>query len=393
MIGAPEVRTRSYLEFAFGGLVVAVYLYFAFVGELRMPEWRLYLCFAAGAAYALIGSFGHRFKNDTEAAGAGLIALQCLLATTAVFASPREVRGMFGILTLPVVSQSVFTRSRLGASLVVAAMFAVTALSIGLPFGWEAGLKAMLGYAPAFVFTVAFSLVGRKALAARAEAQMLSGELSQANARLRERAAQAEELATARERNRLAREIHDGVGHYLTVIKVQLDAAAATLGSQPETARRSVETAARLAAEALEDVRRSVGALRGDGTRLPVAEVLRQLAAHGQPVPAISVVGEPRVLEPALEHALFRAAQEGLTNIRKHAQATSATVTLDFRAPARVRLEVADDGLGLAKGGALGGTAGFGLAGLRERVESLGGVLATAERSGGGCVLTVEVPG
>ena len=145
--------------------------------------------------------------------------------------------------------------------------------------------------------------------------------------------------------------------------------------------------AARLTGEALDDVRRSVGALRADTPRPPLPEAVKQLAAHGSPVPVVAVEGAPRPLAPAIEHALFRAAQEGLTNIRKHARATSALVRLDFREPQRVRLELCDNGVGTA-----GGSAGFGLTGIRERIEVLGGKVESGNRAGGGFALTVEVP-
>jgi len=98
----------------------------------------------------------------------------------------------------------------------------------------------------------------------------------------------------------------------------------------------------------------------------PLPEALRELATHGAPVPSLAVEGEPRALTPAVEHALFRAAQEGLTNLQKPARARSAALRLDFRAPDGVTLELLDDGGGApptVRDGA------FGLRGLRERVD------------------------
>jgi signal transduction histidine kinase len=90
-----------------------------------------------------------------------------------------------------------------------------------------------------------------------------------------------------------------------------------------------------------------------------------------------------------VEETLFRVAEEGLTNVRKHAQATSAALVLDFREGA-VRVDVSDDGVG--SGGAAPGRSGFGLAGLRERVERLNGVLVLQPGAGGGAILRAEVP-
>jgi signal transduction histidine kinase len=118
-------------------------------------------------------------------------------------------------------------------------------------------------------------------------------------------------------------------------------------------------------------------------------EALKELAAHGEPTPTLAVEGDPRPLPPGIEHALYRAAQEGLTNIRKHARATSALLRLDFRAPSRIVLELADNGIGADSGAKV---SGFGLRGLRERIELLGGTVNTGNRLEGGFALRVEVP-
>jgi signal transduction histidine kinase len=148
-----------------------------------------------------------------------------------------------------------------------------------------------------------------------------------------------------------------------------------------------VAKAAKLTGEALDDVRRSVGTLRTDRARPPLPEAVKQLAVHADPVPVVAIEGSPRPLAPAIEHALFRAVQEGLTNIHKHARATNALVRLDYREPQRVRLELADNGVGAAAT-----PVGFGLTGLRERIEVLGGRVESGNRAGGGFALTVEVP-
>jgi signal transduction histidine kinase len=215
--------------------------------------------------------------------------------------------------------------------------------------------------------------------------------LEDANRKLREAATQGEELAVARERNRLAREIHDGLGHYLTTIAVQLEAAQALMGSSPSQAADAIQKAAKLSQEALADVRRSVGALRVDAPRLPLVHQLEQLAlADPQLTAAVVVLGTVRNLVPAVEHAFFRVAQEGLTNVRKHAGSPEARVVLDFQAPSHVRLDVIDRGVGPGTGKP---GAGFGLNGVRERIELLGGRMEASARPEGGFALRVEVPG
>jgi signal transduction histidine kinase len=311
--------------------------------------------------------------------------------TTLLFVSP--VRGFLFVLVLPVASQSIFELNWKTASAVIVYLFGVCVGVIAYFYGTANLAEVAIDYLAAFVFTIAFTIVAVRALAAQSRAEFLTAELAAANEKLRAHAAQTEEFATVRERNRVAREIHDGVGHYLTVIKVQLDAAAALLPAQPGPAQTAVETAARLAGEALDDVRRSVGALRTDATRPPLAEALRQLASATTPPPGLNIEGTPRTLSAAVEHALYRCAQEGLTNIRKHAAATAADLILDFRDPARLRFSLLDNGRGVdpatdnpeAK-------SGYGLRGLRERIEILGGTVAAGNRAGGGFALVVEVP-
>jgi signal transduction histidine kinase len=221
--------------------------------------------------------------------------------------------------------------------------------------------------------------------------QFARRELADANDLLRGYAAQAEQLATTQERNRVARDIHDGLGHHLTVVQMQVQAARAVLAADPARADAVLAKAQQQATEALAEVRRSVSALRERRTAPPLRTALEGLAAEtsaaGVPT-RLRIDGPARTLSPDSEESLFRAAQEGLTNVRKHADATSAQVLLHF-GDDTVCLEVRDDGRGLT------GTAGqgFGLLGLRERATRLGGRLDVAAAPGGGTTLLVEVPG
>jgi signal transduction histidine kinase len=165
-----------------------------------------------------------------------------------------------------------------------------------IDFGWGAAVEAIYNYSAGFAFTIAFTLITKRALDSRAREEKLRLEIESAHEQLKVYAATAEDLATTRERNRVAREIHDGVGHYLTVVKTQLDAAAALIPTQPDRARDAVVKAAKLTGEALDDVRRSVGALRTDTARPPLPAALKQLATLGEPVPALAVEGTPRPL-------------------------------------------------------------------------------------------------
>jgi signal transduction histidine kinase len=196
------------------------------------------------------------------------------------------------------------------------------------------------------------------------------------------------QLATMQERNRLAREIHDSLGHYLTVIHLQLEIAARGIDRDVAAAAAAVQQAKQLTRDGLEDVRRSVAALRAPLSE-PLADAIgalvAQLAATGTAA-TFAVRGDPRPVPPAVSLTLFRTAQETLTNVEKHADASHVAVELDFGA-ATVELRVRDDG----RGGAAG-EAGFGLRGVRERVALVGGRVEITSTPGEGFHVRVVVP-
>lgn len=381
-------RSSLFAQIAFASVVLAVFAQLTLTDSLRGPAWRVVATFALAVPYTALFSLLHPrlAAGPSRSALHGYYFVQLVLVAAMILVSPS--RGFFAIVVLPLVSQAIFDYSVRGAALVCLAAYVPTVATWFETFGWAAVWRAMITYAPAFIFTCTFTLVSRRAIEARDRSERLARDLAAANDLLRTQAAQAAELATTRERNRLAREIHDGVGHYLTTVKVQLDAAHALLPAEPERARASVAKAARLAAEALDDVRRSVRALAADASHPPLLEALQHLAADATPVPCIRISGTPRPVPTAVEHALFRAVQEGLTNIRKHAAARSAALAVDFSAPGEVRLSLTDDGVGSAAAAA----DGFGLRGLTERVALLGGRVAAGPRAAGGFQLEVIVP-
>ena len=259
---------------------------------------------------------------------------------------------------------------------------------VHLGMGWADFVRNGLGLLAAAAFTAVVTALLQREQRARAE-------LAEANELLRGYAAQAEELATTRERNRLARDIHDGLGHHLTVVQMQVQAARAVLSSDPGRADDVLAKAQTQASEALAEVRRSVATLREPRTSPPLRAALEALTAEASAsgVPAtLEVAGTERRLPDEAEESLFRSAQEGLTNVRKHAGATSVRVTLTYGGDGTVRLGVRDDGRGLSLPGA-GADGRFGLVGLRERAACAGGRVSVAPVPGGGTELLVEVPG
>jgi signal transduction histidine kinase len=376
-----------YGSVTYATLVVTCYAGFFARQYYYTSEWMVPVVFALGAIFGGLGVLGHAMDDcGGRVRSAAYYLVQGLVLTGIVFLSPT--RGFMGLIVLPLVSEAIFDLRPRYAVLIGTYLFGINLAVWWEPFGWASVSQTAINYFAAFAFTVAFTVIAKQALEGRRREQRLRQEVEAANQLLRDQAAQTAALATARERNRLAREIHDGLGHYLTVVKTQLDAAAALMPVQPERALEAVAKAARLTGDALGDVRRSVGSLRTDAAPPALPEALRALAHEaGLPV-TVQVEGAARPLPPGIEHALFRSAQEGLTNIRKHAAASAAEVALDFRPAGRVRLAVTDNGRG-----ARGATAdGFGLIGIRERIALIGGRVESGNRREGGFALTVEVP-
>ncbi len=183
------------------------------------------------------------------------------------------------------------------------------------------------------------------------------------------------EQAKAREREQLARELHDTVAHHVSGIAIQAQAGRAIAASHPERANEALAVIEDAATRTLTELRAIVGVLRApqDTELAPqpgVAEV-EQLATDGQTRPSVEVTlfGEFDDLSPAVGAAIYRLAQESITNARRHARhATQVTVALTGDAD-QVRLTIDDDGS--AAGGRA--AAGYGLVGMRERASLLGG--------------------
>jgi signal transduction histidine kinase len=217
-------------------------------------------------------------------------------------------------------------------------------------------------------------------------------ELMVANNRLREYAIQIEELATVQERNRIAREIHDSLGHSLTGFNLHLEAALRLMQSHPEEAKQLLLEAKQLGSTALKDVRTSVSALRNDplaGRSLEAA--INALVADFQRSTGVSaqlaidnldalIKGDRYVLSQ-LKIIIYRIVQEALTNISKHSQASLVNITCQFQNQ-DLELTIEDNGKGFEPEQNI---SGFGLQGMRERVTSVNGNLEIVTSQGKGC--------
>lgn len=212
--------------------------------------------------------------------------------------------------------------------------------------------------------------------------------LEESHARLREYADQVAELSAAAERNRLARDIHDGLGHHLTAITLLLEKAATFRDRDATAADQSIEDARRSARRALDEVRSSVRALRVDTAPFRLGPALRTLVREVDDGMSITLdcSGDEHRYDSEALVALYRAAQEALTNALRHAGATEVSVSLDC-GPTQARMVIADNGRGLPPQ-----RDGWGLLGMRERMQLVGGVVAFDNGLDAGTRITATIP-
>jgi signal transduction histidine kinase len=218
----------------------------------------------------------------------------------------------------------------------------------------------------------------------------------------REREALAQ-VAAAAERARIAREMHDVVAHNVSVMVIQADGGLYALDAAPDKTRDALTAISQTGRQALAEMRRLLGVLRGSDTVAALGPVpglddleplIEQTRAAGVPVAFSSSGTPPPGLDGGANLAAYRVVQEALTNVRKHAgPRVAATVTVRYSADG-LTIRVADDGRGAAAcyDHPYQDEPGHGLAGMRERVALYGGTVAAGPRPGGGFEVTATVP-
>jgi two-component system, sensor histidine kinase and response regulator len=201
-----------------------------------------------------------------------------------------------------------------------------------------------------------------------------------------------QEMAAIEERNRIARDIHDSLGHSLTALNIQLQAAASLLTSDPARALPFLSQSQRLAATAMQDVRQSVKALREDeGVEQPVEDAIASLAEEFRQVTGIVPTTCIQLTEPVpapVSKTLYRVVQEALTNISKYASASQVDIEL-VTTDALACLTLKDNGRGF---NCHQQTSGFGLQGMQERVAAVNGNFRLTSKPRAGCQIEIEIP-
>jgi signal transduction histidine kinase len=270
----------------------------------------------------------------------------------------------------------------------------------GLHFGmiWsftKPGSPAFLGgLTVTLIQTIIFLAVGFSISYLMSRLNKQQQSLAEANARLTHQASTLEHLATSRERNRVARELHDTLAHTLSGLSVQLEAVKAYWDLDTQKARSTLETSLKAVHSGLEETRRALQALRASplddlGLSLAVRTMVEDVAARTNLALNLSVADKLPSLSPDVEQCIYRVAQEAVTNVTKHAKAKTLTVNLEA-AEEKVTLTVHDDGVGFdveKKDKANH----YGLEGMQERAQLVGGELTVTSKPGEGTTVKLVV--
>ena len=285
-----------------------------------------------------------------------------------------------------------------GASLVIGVSFILTWRFVD--FNGEftmANASILVSFLLSGFFAVLLGLFIESIIRQTSDKQQMIEELEAT----RDELAQAERQAgILDERQRLAGEIHDTLAQGFTSVVLHLEAAEQALERDPTSARKHIDQARSTARDSLSEARRFVWALRPDIVQHETLDVAMQRVAQrwskesGLPA-RVEISGISRSLLPPIEATLLRAAQEGLANVYKHAQAAQVTLTLTYMDD-EIILDVQDDGAGfdpqLAPQQARLEHSGYGLFSLQERAAQLGGRLTVESVPGEGTTLALALP-
>jgi signal transduction histidine kinase len=375
-------RTRIGWHIAFGVLVVlAAVLVCVDSANVAARVAALILLGLLSAVYVLLGA--RLLHTAREPRGLLYVVLAGALILAMFALQPAS--GVLLCIFYPQLWWLLPARRAVAATVTMVVAVGVM-MGIFVAAGWGfATISIVIGLVVALVFGLWVSKVLEQSIA-RAR---LVAELDATRSELAEVSRQAGVLA---ERERLARDLHDTLAQGENSVLLLVRAAQSALSREPADCARHLALAEQAASENLSEIRALVGGLSPvalDGVTLPdaVRRLADRIGAELGIAVLVDVVGPHRDLPASIEVPLFRAAQEALANVRKHAAAGAVRVRLDYR-PDQVSVRVTDDGRGFDPGA----PCGFGLTGLRTRLAEAGGLVSVDTAPGAGVALTASVP-
>lgn len=317
------------------------------------------------------------------------------------------------------VSFTLFASRRLVIAVCILAvtLFAYQGLLLQPFYGYN--LISIIGQSVGLFSMTLFSMLLQRLIHERYERNTLLQQLTEANKELElaqhqlaESALQEQELAVLRERTRLARDMHDTLGHALVLVSVKLDAAQGLRTRDPERCDRELASTREIVRESMKELRASIANLRSPALeREPACRALSRYAREmaGRACVRVTYDLQPDIegLPEQIEETLWKVGQEALTNIEKHASASNVTLHIS-RDTGSIVMRISDDGTGIHlpsstatlstipanQHGTVTSSAGhYGLCGMYERVESVGGLIAIHDTPAtGGTTIAVTLP-
>jgi signal transduction histidine kinase len=323
---------------------------------------------------------------------APVVALAVATPASLAFSLVAAPRWMYVVATIVALFTTVKKgRGPAGFGIVAAGYLAYFLLTdvfgdrLGLNPGVHPGLKELLVLAGTLAVTMFLGSAAKAQSEHRVEAMKTRAERAKA-------VAEQERRQASEERLRMARELHDVLGHHLSLINVQAGVGLHLMDNQPEQAREALAAIKTASSEALREVRAVLGVLRPEEEVAPRQPPLgldrldELTGSAGLPV-TTTTSGAPRPLPAEVDRAAYRIVQEALTNVRRHAPADAkAEVTVSY-APDSLILTIRNDGVAV-----VGPGEGSGIAGMRARAEALGGSIQAEPLDGGGFSVTARIP-
>ncbi|AFZ28819.1 integral membrane sensor signal transduction histidine kinase [Gloeocapsa sp. PCC 7428] len=323
-------------------------------------------------------------------------ALEILFILFAGIVSGRGIR-LFPFLYIILVIRSCLIFQLPGRIVVTSLSFVLFVLTLihrfqhvpDVPVLQERLRFTLLSFALSFGLSLVFVLLLMNAVLAE---RKIREKLAIANEQLRQYALRIEDQATLQERNRIARDIHDSLGHSLTALNLQLETALKLWQSNPAKAQTFLAQAKNLGSQALREVRQSVSAMRSDplhGQSLEAAiAALVTEFHHSRGFSPTYHISLQHPIPAEVQTAVYRVVQESLTNIWKHAAANEVKIEIQTTVKS-LHLRIQDNGKGFTLNQ---NTTGFGLQSMRDRILALKGEFQMSSTPGAGCCITATIP-
>lgn len=215
-------------------------------------------------------------------------------------------------------------------------------------------------------------------------------QIQEQNKVLEKYARQVEELTLVGERNRLARELHDSIGHHYTSVTVGLDAVSYMMDRAPEQAKQKIEQLAHVARQGLDEIRKNIHQIAPAEEDKPLSKhlevIAKEFSNHTETEVQFTCLGDERPVSPSIKLAIIRCFQEAITNAKRHGHATKIVARCGFHSD-RLELTIENNGLPLTEH-----KPGFGLRGMEERLAELQGSLTIENSRDGEVRLTATIP-